>query len=112
MKTMMKLVPFLVTKHTIKYDIYSLDSYDGFREGPNAVINDVTPVVFEKKRYNELDEGDIFIAVDPDGSYCCEDPSTFLMKQQASNWYLTMDTDTPLGRDRNSYCDVWAVTSK
>jgi hypothetical protein len=108
---MKKLVPFLVTKYMIKYDVYSLDSYDGFMIGPTRLRNDVFMVELEKRKHKDVREGEIFIVDDPDGMYACDEPSCFLLKREFGDWYLTMDKDKPLGIDKGSYDDVWVVTN-
>jgi hypothetical protein len=106
---MRKLVPFLVNKHMIKYDVYSLDAWDGFMIGPNRVADDVFLVEFEKRKYGDVLVGEVFMVDDPDGVYACDEPSCFLLKQEFGDWYLTTDRDKPLGIDRGKYDDVWVV---
>ena len=112
MKTMIKIVPFMVTKHTIKYGVWSLDAYDGIRIGPNRLDGDCFVVNMEKVKYGEMNNGSVFIVVDDDGSYSCEEPSSFLIKDEYCNWYLSQNEDLPLGVDKGVYEYVWVVTNK
>jgi hypothetical protein len=108
---MKKIVPFLITKNSIKWDIYSLDAYDGFQVGPNRLENDIYMIELEKRDYKSLKEGDVFIIGDPDEIFSLEEVSSFLMKKEFGDWYLTTDKDKPLGIDKGQYDYVLVVTN-
>jgi len=66
-------------------------------------------VSFELVEYKDLQEGDVFIVDDRDGIYACDEPSCFLYKVDTGQWYLSGDTDKPLGVENNVYDKVWRV---
>ena len=109
METMIKITPFLVTEHTIKYDVWSLDAYDGICIGPNRLEQDRFIITMEKIKYQDMKDGSVFMVIDDDGAYSCEEPSCFLVKDEFCNWYLSQNNELPLGVDKGKYDYVWRV---
>jgi len=106
---MERLISFLVQPGFIKWHTYSIDAFDGFMNFKPAVVDELTHVTMKAVKYKDLSIGDVFVVIDPDGVYSCDEPSCFLMKQSIGQWYLTGDWETPLGIDYDKYDDVWLV---
>ena len=109
MKTMNKITPFLVTKDTIRYKSFSINADNGCDEVEDQNQGDVFFVKMVLTHYSRVPYDRVFMPYDNDGVHNCDDPSCFLMKKVYSNWYLTGDSDTPLGFDNSVYDKVWMV---
>lgn len=109
MKTMIKIIPFMVTRHTIKYGVWALDAFDGISISSTVLRQDSFIINLTRMLYKDVEEGRVFIVDDADGCFSCEDPSAFLIKDEYCNWYLSENKEIPLGADYSAFEYVWIV---
>lgn len=105
---MRQIIPFYVRKDHIAWDMCIIDANRGYAEAMPPLQQD-TMVHFRCMNYEELPVGRVFVPCDEDRKYAFHEPSCFLMKMRYGNWYLTGDSEQPLGIDRTEWDMVLAV---